>query len=191
MLNRFLILVVVATLFIDPAWSGPSQRQGCTNPDVLRKALKTISESDWNGISETNLQSMWPMEISPTDCNDGAYQTMSHEGRVINNDCECCELFHFQIDSGSKAGSIKERLHGIVIHYSEADSEEILPVARSLARAVGLSEADTATIKRETRQHFDWDINRGKQKEIATLDLEITHQRQGWNVYLSLVRYEE
>jgi hypothetical protein len=191
LISRLLLVVIVAALFISAARSGSSRPVGCADPDVMRKALKGISDSDWNAISETNLQSMWPTEISPADCNAGACQTLSHEGRVIDNNCECCELFHFQIDREDKAASIKERLHTIVIHYSVANGDEILTVARSFARAVGLSDADSATIKRETRQSFDWDVDRGKQKEIASLEVEITHQRQMWHVYLSLSRYPE
>ncbi len=191
MISRLLLVVMVTTLFISPARSGPSRPLGCSDPDVMRKALKGISNRDWNDLSETNLPSLWPMEIRPGDCNAGACQMMLHEGRVIDNDCECCELFHFQIDREGKAASIKERLHSIVIHYSVANSDEILTVARSFARAVGLSDADAATIKRETRQSFDWDVDRGKLKEIASLEVEITHQRQMWHVFLSLSRYPE
>jgi hypothetical protein len=186
---RLLLIVLMgAVLFAGPAVSAPSHPLGCADPDIVSKALKGISNRDWNEISETNLSSMWPTEISPVDCNAGACQTLGREDRIINNKCECCELFLLQVDRDN-VGQIKERLQSMVIHYSVTGSDEILAAAKKFARAMGLSDADAATIKRQARQQFEWDVDRGRQHELAVLTVEVTHQRQMWQVYLFLAHH--
>ena len=155
----------------------------------MSKALKGISDSDWNDISETKLPSLWPTEISPIDCNAGACQTLGRQDRVINNECECCELFHLQVDRNDKGGVIKERLHSIVIYYSATGREETILAAKKLARSLGLSDADAATIGREPQQHFYWDVDHGKLKEIALMDVQLTHQESIWKVYFLVSRH--
>jgi len=182
MSRRFLLVVIVTIALSARAQGAPTRMLGCEDPDVMSKALKGISNSDWNDISETSLPSMWPMEISPADCNAGACQTVWSQDRVIGNECECCELFHFQVDRNDQGGLIKERLEGIVIHYSATDRGEILMAAKKLARALGLSGSDTATVGRQPQQQFYWYVDSGKQKEIALLEVQVTHQRLMWKV---------
>jgi hypothetical protein len=74
----------------------------------------------------------------------------------------------------------------MVIHYSVTGSDEILTVTRKLARAMGLSEAEAATIKRQARQQFDWNVD---QRELAVLTVEVTHQQRTWQVYLFLAHH--
>jgi hypothetical protein len=155
----------------------------------MSKALKGISDRDWNSISETNLRSMWPAEVSPIDCNAGSCQTLGRQDRIINNECECCELFLLQVDRNDKGEMTQERLHSIVIYYSAYTKEAALSAARKLTRALGLSEAETATIGREPQQHFYWDVNSGKLKEIALMDVELTHRRSIWRIYVLVSRH--
>ena len=184
MIRRLRLIIVIMALFWEPAASRPGHISGCLEPDELAKALKVISDGNWNDISEKDLQAKWPSDLRPVDCNGGSCQSLSNEGTIINNECGCCELFHFAIDSGSK------HLSAVVIQYSAPSGDEILKVAKTLARATGLAEADAMTIKRETRRQFDWDVaGTGKQKEVASLDVAITHQRDMWHVWMSLGRY--
>ena len=189
-MNGRLLLISVVTMTLSlPARGKPARPLGCADPDVIGKALMALSNADWNNISETVLPTMWPTEISPIDCSAGACQTLGRQDRVINNECECCELFHLEVDRSDKGGAIKERLRSIVIYYSATNREETLLSARKLARALGLSEADAATIGREPQQHFYWDVDRGNQKEIALMDARLMHQQSTWKIYFLLSRH--
>jgi hypothetical protein len=188
-IRRLILVMVASTTFVRPAGSAPARPLGCVDPVVLSKALKGLNDSDWNDISESTLQSKWPLEITGANCIPGACQTLWREDRVINNECECCELFHFDVGRESPDVVTKERLSSIVIHYSATSSGEILAAARAFARALGFSEADAATIRGDAQQHFDREVTLGKQMEIALMTTQVTHQRSIWKLYLLASRH--
>jgi len=181
--------MIASTIFIRPAGSATARPLGCEDPVVLSKALKSLSDSDWNDISESTLQSKWPSEITSANCKPGACEMLLGEDRVINNECECCELFHFDVSRESPDVVTKEQLSSIAIHYSAASSGEILTAARAFARALGISEEDAATIRGGARQQFDREVTFGKQKEVDLITIQVTRQHSLWQLYLFVGRH--
>ena len=189
MRKRLLLVMIATTLFPLPAGSMPARPLGCEDPVVLSKALKGLREIDWNGISDVTLQSKWPLEISTANCKPGACQMVWHEARVINNQCECCELFIFEMSPENNDVVTKGRLSSIVIHYSATSSTEIHAVAREFARALGFSEADAASIRGGVQQQFDREVIIGNQKQVALLTIQVTRQDSVWKLYLFSSRH--
>jgi hypothetical protein len=177
------IALLLTSMLSCLAQKAPVVLPGCPNPDDMSKALKEIGSRDWNEISETTLSSMWPTEVSPIDCNAGACQTLGRNERIINNECECCELFHFKIERDSDGRLIKEQMKDVIINYAATNKDEILSAAKQFARALGLPDTDAATIGREPRKQFDWKIGSGH-NEIALMTVQVTHQQKMWNLYL-------
>lgn len=94
-----------------------SRLEGCQDPAVIAKSLREIGTKDWSEISFTVLPKMWPSEIHALDCEDGKYCTSGwSQDRIINGECECCELFFFT--EPGKNNETKQELDNIIIHYS-------------------------------------------------------------------------
>jgi hypothetical protein len=183
-MNRRLLLVIVVTIMLSgPARGATTRLLGCADPDVMAKALKSISESDWEDISESRLQSVWPMEVRGSDCDTGTCQTLLREDLKINGECECCELFHFTVDRDGKGKAINGHLRSIVIHYSASSRNEALDTGKMLARAMGLAASDAATVGRKSQQKFFWYIGQGKRQDVGMLEVQVTHRRRVWKVY--------
>jgi hypothetical protein len=161
---------------------------GCAAPDVLASNLKALTGRDWNGIDEKKLQLIWPAEIGGIECNAGACQTTGRRDRVINNECQCCELFGFNIERDDKGEVTAEHLHNVVIYYSTSTRNELLGDAKILARAMGLPDSEAATIGFKQPLDFNWVADKGKPQEITLLNMRLYHQDGLWTAYFLLSR---
>jgi hypothetical protein len=177
-----LLAIGVAAAALTPAVSSIPPT-GCTAPDVLASNLKALTDRDWNGINEKKLQSTWPAEIGGIECNAGACQTTGRQDRVINNECQCCELFGFNIERNDKGEVTAEHLHNVVIYYSKSTRNGLLGDAKVLARAMGLPDSDVATIGFKQPQDFNWVADKGKPQEITLLNVRLYQQDGVWTAY--------
>src|SRR5208282_2041796 len=108
-----------------------------------------------------------------------------------NDECECCELFNFDIHRDSHGAVTKEELYGITIHYSASSRDEVLEAARMFALAMGLSEAETKTVGGKPRQSFYWTARQAEPQSIALMDIEVFREHGQWKVFVSLRRHTE
>jgi hypothetical protein len=191
-MNLRRVLAITSVVIISAsAFASNARLQGCLDPNVLGPALKNIADRDWETVSETDLQRMWPMELGGAQCSEGACQTLRRRDRIIDDVCECCELFNFTIDRNEHGSAIREQLHSIVIHYSATSRDELLTAARMFARALGLSESEANTIGRKPQQQFYWRVRQSKPQQLALMEVDASRQQGQWRVYLNLSRHLE
>jgi hypothetical protein len=161
---------------------------GCASPDALAASLRAVSNRDWDDVDQTKLRSIWHAEIGGIECNAGACQTTGRQDRIINNKCQCCELFRFDIERNDKGEVTSERLHNVVIYYSVQTRNAILGDAKVLARAIGLPDSDAATIGFGEPENFNWTVGKGKEQQIVLLDVRLYHQDGVWTAYFLVSR---
>lgn len=166
----------------------PSESADCAQVDITRTALRRINDSDWSQISTAKLRSIWPMRLESADCAAGSCNTLQREDRIIQNECQCCEIFHFDVEHDDKGTATKQRLHTIVLYYSGAGRQEVMSAAKTLAQALGLSGSDLEAIGHKPVQSFNWIVDRNGRKEIALLEMRSVHRQETWTVYFHLSR---
>jgi hypothetical protein len=182
-----LVAILAAAAALMPSVSN-IRPAGCVTPDILAKSLKAVTDRDWNDVDEKKLQSIWPSEIGGIECTAGACQTIGRRDRVINDECQCCELFGLNIERNDKGEVTSERLHSIVFYYSAVTRGELLDDAKILARAMGLPDSDAATLGSKRPQDFNWVADKAKKQEITLLDVRFYHQDGMWTAYFHLSR---
>jgi len=184
---RMALIIILATL---PAQTGgpTSQLPDCPRVGVMSIALKNISESNWAQFSATELRSMWPTELGAIDCDADSCKSQRREGRLVNDECQCCEIFHFDVDRDDKGAATQQRLHSIVLYYSEPRREEALKSAKTLAQALGLAATDLGAIGHKPVQSFNWLVDRGGHEEIALMEVRTTRRQGTWTVFFHLSR---
>jgi len=161
--------------------------EGCPDPTQIVAALKTLRNSDWKNVSVEDLQKVWPTHLKGLECNEKVCSSVISEGRVINGEFECGEVFDFKV-SRSKDGAPRERLQSVTIHYTAQTREETVIIAKSFANAIGLSDADAVSVGRENWQQFHWQSD-AFGKEAHVLGLQWNRLGSKWNLYLSADRY--
>lgn len=181
---RLSLLTLLATLAFPVAVSN-GRSLGCADVNVLATALKNITSSDWADISETHLQSMWPMELGGRDCKAGTCPQLRRNDRIINDECQCCEIFHF--DLGRDKDVMTERLQGIVIYYATFRRNDTLAAAKTLAEALGLAPAEAAAIGRKPIKTY-WRVS-GEPHTVSLLEVHIMQRLGTWIVYLNVSRF--
>src|SRR5262245_20038871 len=135
---RIFFVTILVALALHPA--GANQPlSDCAPVGVVSAALKSISDSDWVQVSATELRAMWPEELGAIDCNGDSCTVKRREEPTISDKCQCCEIFHFNADGGEKGAATKQRLHSIVLYYSEPRREDALKAAKALAQSFGLA----------------------------------------------------
>ena len=186
---RFLLTFAVTTFYVSPICANVSAVD-CLAPEPLVSVLKGLEEREWGAVSKRTLRSMWPPEAGDLDCNDTACQTLSNKGKVTDGECECCVLFNFDIDRDDKGAVINERLYSVVIYYSASDKNKTVEVTRTLAEAFGAPNSVTSTIRGKRQQQLYWNLDRGKNTEVALMELTVTHRRRSWTVYIHFSRHQ-
>lgn len=161
---------------------------GCPSLDALAASLKAVNNLDWDDIDEAKLQSIWFSEIEGIQCDAGACETMGRRDRVIDDKCQCCELFNFNIERNNKGDVTSERLETIVLYYSALSRDVLLHDAKALAASMGLPASDVAAIGSKTLQDFDWTVDKSRKKTVALLQIRLHHQDGAWTVYFHLSR---
>lgn len=182
--TQFTVMFVVAT-FLQPAVSS-TRPVGCIAVDNLSSNLKAIGNRDWDDMDETKVKSIWASELSGIDCNAGACQTIGRKDRVIDNRCQCCELFMFNIERNGNGSVIKEHLRNVVVYYSAPTANRLLGDAKLLARAIGLPDRDAATIGFKETQKFNWTLEDRNDRKVALLEVRLSHKGAVWTAYFIL-----
>jgi len=173
-------------------WTLPAPRawanglEGCTDPAALAKAAESLRHSDWRTLTVARVKMMWPTELVGVDCDKDACTSVESRGRIIRGRYECSETFFFAAKHESD-GTAPTELTNLVIQYSSNNRLTIIQVARSLAKALGVSEEALATIGREASQSLHWE-NPG-QASISGLGIEIRQDAKIWTLTLNLSRY--
>ncbi|HEY8716627.1 MAG TPA: hypothetical protein VIM00_14685 [Candidatus Acidoferrum sp.] len=157
----------------------------------MSAALKIISESDWARISATELRSMWPTKLEAIDCDAGDCKTLRREDRAISHECQCCEIFHFEVDRDDHGASQKQRLHTIVLYYSDGRRNETLNAARAFAKSLGLPETDLETIGLKPLQSFHWYVDRNGHREIVLVEIRTVCRHGVWTVFFHVSRQHD
>jgi hypothetical protein len=155
---------------------------GCPDVDVLTIALKNITNSDWREISETQLRSMWPMELSGRSCNAGSCDSLQRNDRVISDACQCCEIFYFVSDKGTK------QLEDIVVWYSTDERSDAVAAGKRIAEALGLPPTESRAVGRK-RVNTYWTVNEEAQI-VAFMEVNVVRQARAWAVYVDVSRQQ-
>src|SRR5215475_6639649 len=114
------LITVLATLLIQ---AGETKRPQTECPQVESKgtALKRISDSDWSQLSPNELRSLWPVPLQATDCDANGCKTLQRQDRIAEGECQCCEIFHFDIGSNDAGALKRHQLRTIVFYDSETN----------------------------------------------------------------------
>ena len=188
-MNLRVSLMTILAMLAAQTGGSSSRLPNCPQVDVVSTALKNINAGDWAQISPTELLSMWPTELPAIDCDADGCKTLRREDRLINNECQCCEIFHFDVDRDDKGAVAKLRLHSIVLYYSESSRKEALSAAKILAQALGLAGADVGAIGRKPVQSFDWFVDRSRPKEVVLMEVRTVHRQGTWTVFIHVSRH--
>lgn len=179
------VALAVLLSWLSPLPAGPT---GCSTPNTVAEGLRKVSSYDWGNLSEAKVKSIWPTHLIDIECDNDGCRALGAQERMIKNNCECCQLFTFDVTRDDKGSLVKESLNNIVIHYSEDTKGGLLNDAKLLAEAMGLSDSDAATIRFGEQQPFHWAVA-GSKPPIALLFVHLYRQGSGWTVYLSLSRH--
>ena len=163
-----------------------SRLQGCTDPAAMASALSKLRIDDWRDVSVAQLQETWPTALRGLECDQRTCTSMVHEGRIIDGEAECVEVFEFRI-AGGQGVTPREQLYGITIHYTARTGEETVTAAKTLSSAIGLADQDVATIGADSYQRFQWE-NKALRKESAVLELKWSRLGSNWNLFFSTGR---
>jgi hypothetical protein len=187
---KIVILTVILMTVAHTSTSASDDRlEGCTNPADIQRALETLSRSDWRDISLTRVQALWPSRVDASDCeSDKVCRTGWSKGRIIDNECECCELFSFDL-SRNGSGEQSDQLSSVVVYYSAPRREELIPVAKHLAKAAGLADTKVGAIDLQSDQDFDWKTENKTTIQIDDINMRITSRGKLWRLYMNFGRH--
>jgi hypothetical protein len=185
--NLFLFgILAFATSLSGQATGG--RLKGCPEPDALAKALVVLQHSNWREVNVARVQAMWPTELLGIDCDSAVCTSIASRGRVINGVDECAEAFMFDLKQNPD-GTRTEQLQNITIHYSASTQKEVIDAARTLAKAMRLSETELASVGRNLHENFHWEDS--SKEELFGLSLDIIHRRGVWTLDLGLSRFSK
>ena len=154
---------------------------GCPDPEAIAGALAKLDAIDWHKLSSTQVRSIWPTNLNSISCErDTGCRMFGSKGRIIEGDCECCEMFDFDLKPNPADG---DELRNIIIHYSSRDREETISVAKRLAKATGLPDAKLATVGQDSIQRFQWIDGQRRVGQPSDLELQFTHHGTAWQLY--------
>lgn len=178
-----LSLLGLSVTLLFPVHTQRVSPSGCGDVKGLAAALEKLAMRNWKTISDKRLQSMWPTELSDRDCNQGTCALMERDDRVINNACECCQLFLFIPDNGSN------RLENIIIYYSTYQHDDIVRAAKKLAQALGVPAERASAIGLRNSVTGAWHLD-GESQTMGSMEVDIVHRTTVWVAYVSVSRQE-
>jgi len=185
-MNKFLLMLALTAALALENWGSVTAVE-CSDPETLANALKVVSEPNWQGFSRAMLRSLWPSEAGTLSCVDGSCQVLAHKGKVVADECECCEIFTFDLGSNERNGI--EHLATIVIYHSASDKAKMIQITRTLAEAMGAPRSVVSTIDGKPLQDLYWNLDRGNVKEVALLGVRFAHHRRTWKLYIHFSRH--
>jgi hypothetical protein len=122
--SGFASLIAVA---ISSFVGGNTAMEGCSSMETASGLLTKLQER-WHEWTLEKVLNEWPHPLTPVGwtLENGVATDYIYRGRVIDDECECCELFSFD---GTSDG---ERLSGFRIYYSLSSRDDALDAARTL-----------------------------------------------------------
>lgn len=186
--RRCVIKLIICAVLIHPAQLGGTDDTGCDDINKISAGLKRLMAHDWSALSQRDVQSSWPINLSPAECRTGTCDALWHRGRVINDICECCELFTFATSGEQKNGDVDQRLSTIVVYHSAADRPTVVNAARTLARAVGAPPSDSDVLGTKEEDSTNWKIQYGGRVDIVLLATRVYRTANRWTLYFHLSR---
>jgi len=168
------------------ARAAPGRPAGCTDPRVIVASLEKLRSIDWSEVTPTRVQEIWTPPIRGLECTEQACSSMVREGRIINGEIECADVFAFDTESPHD-GPVRQYLHSVTIHYTAARRPEIVSIAKSFAAAVGLPAAQTKDIGASDVQPFQWK-RAGPAEGTSVLDLRLTRIGAGWSLFFDYLQ---
>ena len=173
------IRIFIALLPILSAVEGQSASRlaGCPDPVSLASGLVKLNSASWPDVDESTLRAIWPNEIGGSVCHEGTCTEFAHHGRIINDHPECAESFDF--NGKLKDATVVPGLNSLTINYSTRTRTEAVAVTQTLAKAVGLSARDLATIGRDADQQFSWTESR-RERHLVRVDVHLAKQGALW-----------
>jgi len=149
-------------------------------------SLEELRGTNWSEITPSRIQEIWPGPVRGLECTDEACSSIVREGRIINGEIECADVFDFNTEPTHGAAG-KEQLRSVTIHYTAKSRREIVSIAKSFAGAVGLPATSVNAIGESSVQPFQWNSEDSKEK-MSVLDLRLTRVGTGWRLFFSYLR---
>jgi hypothetical protein len=167
---------IILLLLVDlgSSLASGSRLERFPDPDAIANGLSKLEQSDWQGLSSAEVRAIWPTGLTNVACeSERGCRIFGSSGRIIEGHCECCETFDFAVKHDAADG---DELQNIIIHYSAREREEVVGVARKLAKAVGLPDSKLAEVGKSKSQRFHWESSQGS---ATDRDLELQFGRVG------------
>jgi len=183
MKSRVQLEIILVLVACGSSVASESRLVGCPNPDAIATAMSKLEQTDWHELTSTQVRAIWPENLNSVPCErDKGCRMLGSNGRIIENHCECCEVFDFDLKHDADD---TDELRNIIIHYSARDRQEVVGVAKKIARAVGLPDSKLATVGKNRIQKYEWQNSKGRATE-TDLELQFTRLGAVWEVYLAL-----
>jgi hypothetical protein len=167
-----------------PAAPTVAPLDGCLAESRLADAVAKLAQEDWKTVSLAELRTIWPTDLSDTICQFNVCHMAWSMDRIISGHAECCTTFAFDMqESGGSNGT--ERLNDVAITYTSSQRDQLVFVAKNIARAAGVNEKDLASIGSAKDQHFSWIKTRNNQQELSSIELQIGQHGQHWELFVN------
>jgi hypothetical protein len=184
-----LATICLSVLVLATAHPALGQLAGCREPAEVSTAISHLAQLDWAKLSVEQVQKVWPIELRGLDCDSRRCTSIESRGRIIDGAYECSEIFFFgPPDKQSEESSAQLHLQSAVIHYTTASKQKTLTVAKMLARAAGLSEADVQKLAGDQERQFLWDYDENR---MTGTNLDLASHGKNWTATVSISRYQK
>ena len=160
---------------------------GCPNITSVAAALSKLEKSDQRDISLSKVDALWPYKLDALDCEPTACNSVWHQGRIINGDCECCATFYFDKNLIKDEGS--GSLFALIINYSSRKQAGVVEAAKLLCAVFGVSKQDIKVIGNVSRQFFSTETTRKQQRVGTGIHLTIVQRKRLWEMNLYVGRF--
>lgn len=174
-------LVRIFILFsLLPVQLGASPLKGClTGPQIASAATK-LAQANWNTTSLARLRTIWPTELG---CQTEACDSVWSMDRIISGQWECGATFAFHIHQSGPTRI--EQLDEVVLNYSAPTKNQLINIAKRIAKAIGVKQSDLTIVGKSDDQHFDWITTMGNHRELSAIELRFGHRGQVWHLFLN------
>lgn len=188
MRNSFTIAILFAVATSLASIQTPARLIGCPDSASIAAGLAKVRDAGWGTVNRKQLETIWPTKLDALDCDSEACTSVWSMGRIIRGDCECCEIFVFDV---KHEGNFKHEgsLSSFVIHYTVREGQDAVSIARGFAVAAGLPAAESGSIGLKEPQHLQWDHNAGTMKQSFGAELSVVPKGRLTKIYFSVAVY--
>jgi len=165
-----------------------SRLEGCVDPKIIAKVLGEMRQENSRRISVEQFRAMWPTELVGAEVNPPPSRlSFQSDDRILRGHCQCCEVFTFNVRQDGGATPLE--LQGVTVNYSARRRDTLVEMAKLLAHAVGLGEADLQTVGAEQSQNYQWEKIKGEERRAYLIDLRFTREEGLWKMYFHTAFY--